>query len=588
MASLLEYIREDRRRSSAALMLAILTVNSLLLFFLNIPYLGISGFPAFALLGISLFFPWMVVLGKYRGVTILINTLLTLAIIAYYLLHGSIAVGLGEQLGGFRFTLISIQLYLAMILLLAIKWHTSRPKTLESLGMIAEDEYVKSLKHPIARFGARAFSWLDALLDAGVMVIFINIFIFQLYMVPTESMVPTFLVNDRPFVIKITEGPKLPVTNFGLPRLRQPKRGDIVVVRNPRYDQSPAAEAKKLLSDVVYMLTFTGVLIDKYDDSGQIKSDPLVKRLIGVPGESLEMANQVVYRKVPGGQWQPLENFNAQDLPDLYELPEDVQERIQDFPMDAQTRRLLTRLDQRLEGLWVDEEYQAQLRETYLLADRIRTLAERIQNLRIHQGFAEQVAPVARTIVQAGPGYFSDLNVFSQDLDIAMAMASDSGALDTFLQFLEQPSTYAGDSRFYRTSRALNLLIKTDLARLLSANLAALTGENEVSSLRREVIASLNEYLRYLSYFYLRNFPPFPGEQEVLAQGQYFYMGDNRLNSIDARHGTYHDAPVDEFDPYSMTYTTLIGPRSVPTENLVGWSGFRVFPFDRFGVIKAP
>jgi hypothetical protein len=62
-------------------------------------------------------------------------------------------------------------------------------------------------------------------------------------------------------------------------------------------------------------------------------------------------------------------------------------------------------------------------------------------------------------------------------------------------------------------------------------------------------------------------------------------MGDNRLNSVDARHGTYHDAAIDDFDPYSVHFTTLIDPRSVPTENLVGWTGFRVYPFDRFGRI---
>ena len=43
----------------------------------------------------------------------------------------------------------------------------------------------------------------------------------QLYEIPSESMVPTFLVKDKVFVSKIDCGPKFPLTDVGLPDFRK-------------------------------------------------------------------------------------------------------------------------------------------------------------------------------------------------------------------------------------------------------------------------------------------------------------------------------------------------------------------------------
>ena len=58
-------------------------------------------------------------------------------------------------------------------------------------------------------FGAKRIvfellDWVDALVQAVFMVLLIQIFIFQLYVIPSESMVPSFLVKDRVVVSKIT------------------------------------------------------------------------------------------------------------------------------------------------------------------------------------------------------------------------------------------------------------------------------------------------------------------------------------------------------------------------------------------------
>ena len=46
-------------------------------------------------------------------------------------------------------------------------------------------------------------------------------------------MIPTFKIGDRIFVNKFIYGAKVPFTNFRLPAVRAPKRGDIIVFISP-------------------------------------------------------------------------------------------------------------------------------------------------------------------------------------------------------------------------------------------------------------------------------------------------------------------------------------------------------------------
>ena len=55
-----------------------------------------------------------------------------------------------------------------------------------------------------------ALEWVDALGFAAILVILIQTFVFQLYEIPSESMVPAFLIKDRPFTAKLDAGPACP------------------------------------------------------------------------------------------------------------------------------------------------------------------------------------------------------------------------------------------------------------------------------------------------------------------------------------------------------------------------------------------
>ena len=97
---------------------------------------------------------------------------------------------------------------------------------------------------------------------AGTVAIFLFVrtFLVEAYRIPSGSMVPAMLIGDWLFVNKLVYGPHVPFTSVNLPGYDDPQRGDIVVfVSPPQHDQP-------------WDLTPT-----------------LVKRLVGVPGDTIYM-----------------------------------------------------------------------------------------------------------------------------------------------------------------------------------------------------------------------------------------------------------------------------------------------------------
>ena len=100
---------------------------------------------------------------------------------------------------------------------------------------------------------------------------------------PSPSMVSTMNVGDRVFVSKTIYGIEVyPGAPNILSKNRQVQRDDIITFYNPEYDsKGPFFD---ILSQVLYMGTFSLVNIDKNDD-GSVAERLYVKRAIGFPGE---------------------------------------------------------------------------------------------------------------------------------------------------------------------------------------------------------------------------------------------------------------------------------------------------------------
>src|SRR6516225_4080678 len=104
-----------------------------------------------------------------------------------------------------------------------------------------------------------------------VVGLFILTFLAQNYVIPSGSMKNTLLVGDHLLVDRITLMP--PTSWMPLIRHREPKRGDIVVFIKPVHQPG----------------------IDATNADGTPYYTPLVKRLIGVPGDHIHLRNGIMF-----------------------------------------------------------------------------------------------------------------------------------------------------------------------------------------------------------------------------------------------------------------------------------------------------
>jgi signal peptidase I len=126
-----------------------------------------------------------------------------------------------------------------------------------------------------ARPRGRVASWVREtaiiLVSALVLSMLIKTFLVQSFFIPTGSMEETLLVGDRVLVSKLAPGPL------------EVHRGDVVVFTDPGgwLDPDPTPAPGGLGGAVRRVLTFVGLL--PQDDG-----DHLIKRVIGVPGDTVE------------------------------------------------------------------------------------------------------------------------------------------------------------------------------------------------------------------------------------------------------------------------------------------------------------
>ncbi|HXT15292.1 MAG TPA: signal peptidase I [Gemmatimonadaceae bacterium] len=115
-----------------------------------------------------------------------------------------------------------------------------------------------------------AGKWLwenfKSLAGAVLIYLFVKTLFIEAFRIPSGSMIPTLLIGDWLFVNKLAYGPSIPFTNAHLPGYTQPKHDDVIVFISPyQADNAP---------------DFTPTL---------------VKRLKGMPGDTLYMRNGLLY-----------------------------------------------------------------------------------------------------------------------------------------------------------------------------------------------------------------------------------------------------------------------------------------------------
>jgi signal peptidase I len=169
-----------------------------------------------------------------------------------------------------------------------------------SRNVVANARAGKGGRKPSESRGGRSSLWENVRAFLGTVLVFLVIrtFLIEAFRIPSGSMIPTLLVGDWLFVNKLVYGPHVPFTDVNLPGYSAPRRGDVVVFESPYQEDEARA--------------------------GADPTPTLVKRLVGVPGDTLFMRGGALYvNGIPQRQgYQTSNNFVGD--PSLL-LPTDVQ-----------------------------------------------------------------------------------------------------------------------------------------------------------------------------------------------------------------------------------------------------------------------
>lgn len=420
--------------------------------------------------------------------------------------------------------------------------------------------------------------WIDALVWSIFTVLIFQIFVLQLYEIPSESMVPTFLIKDRVFVSKIDCGPKFPLTDVGLPDFRKYKRGDTIVLRNPHYSLDRKSEVKTVTSQLVYMLSLMTVNLNK-DENGEMKADPLVKRITGLPGEQLVMQDGVLYvRTKDSDEFIPSKIDEKYATWNLNAVHPKQRQKVQSFPLSAQDYQKM-----------LDFEHERRQFDLNAASIRVGEIVREISKYTDNNNL---------------PGDFSAPNLWEYDLfinvqQIAANIIYKTGGIDWFEEFMTSWIENKNKNRDYYQQSNFTLNVMTKLtfgemvlryAQLLNSGVSFsnLNSDEQIKSYFQKA-ETLNWYIQML--LDERNMPLFPendsnGNPQYIPENCYFMMGDNRFNSLDLRH-SYEQTlkPLCNDDKMSVTYYSMMSPQYINKKYIIGKPVFRFWPLDRLGKV---
>lgn len=151
--------------------------------------------------------------------------------------------------------------------------------------------------------------WLDAGLFAVVAATLIRTFLFEAYTIPTPSMEKSLMVNDYLFVSKMHYGPRIPMTPLSFPFVHNV----MPIIGGKSYSEAIQWGYKRLpgfshinrYDDVVFNYPQ-----DKVDNRPVDKKDNYIKRCVGLPGDTLEVRNGVLYVNGEKGYDPKFRQFN--------------------------------------------------------------------------------------------------------------------------------------------------------------------------------------------------------------------------------------------------------------------------------------
>ena len=420
--------------------------------------------------------------------------------------------------------------------------------------------------------------WIDAFFWSIFTVLIFQIFLMQLYEIPSESMVPTFLIKDRVFVSKIDCGPKFPLTEVGLPDFRKYKRGDTIVLRNPHYSMDRKSEVKTVTSQLIYMFSLMTINLNK-DTDGELKADPLVKRITGLPGEQLVMQDGTLYRRTASSDvFEPVQLDSKYAVWNLNSVNPKLKSNIQHFPFNTEKyQQMLDYEEARRNYDLTAAEFQA------------KELARQFYNLRVVNKDAGKFT---------APELYEGI-LFRNRMEIFKNMYLQEGGAEWLENFMTSWISSKNDVRDYysESNYRLNVMAKIIFGKMMVEYAKYYSdGFDQSQWDSQKVIKGLMDEIE-LHYWYVqnlldsRNMPLFPandaaGNPQYIPENCYFMMGDNRFNSLDLRHSyDYKETALAKTDPLSISYYSIMSPQYINKKYIIGKPVFRFWPLGRLGKV---
>jgi signal peptidase I len=194
------------------------------------------------------------------------------------------------------------------------------------LGLSEKEHYVKP-ENRVRVKKSQLREWTDAIIFAVVAASIIRIFMIEAYTIPTSSMEKSLLVGDFLFVSKMSYGPKLPNTPLAFPFVHHTmpltqftksyvewikwpyyrfpgfttiKHGDVVVFNYPDGDTVALKQQNQSYYSLIRQVGRERVWNDKFN-FGDIVARPVdkrenyIKRCIGLPGDTIQIIDEVVH-----------------------------------------------------------------------------------------------------------------------------------------------------------------------------------------------------------------------------------------------------------------------------------------------------
>jgi len=135
---------------------------------------------------------------------------------------------------------------------------------------------------------------IKAIIITFVLYLLISSMFLTSFQVQSSSMLPVLEPGDRVLVSPLTYGARFLFFSARLPAVREPARGDIVVVRSP-LSKKPSFPISFFEPIVRFFSLQRASLIR--DDAGRRVNPFMIKRIIAVPGDTIKMSNFRAYIK---------------------------------------------------------------------------------------------------------------------------------------------------------------------------------------------------------------------------------------------------------------------------------------------------